>query len=415
MSVSLKSTKNVFSKPNNEIICDEKGIVREAISYEWWTYVTTDKVGNVIFNNSTYSNTTSTHQGEAWDIMQRYGTKPCLTLRNTTTNMRHSYPLDAILDEIDNTKVDISELIKKIKTKGSWKKVNVGRRIRIKDLIYRIKDLRDFKNNYLDKKLYGPNRIKQTQKRIKEAGFFTSEYYTKQERIQAIKEIFKKYDKEHGYQKLVDYLNLTKQKLNQRQVFGLMDRDYKVPCINKAKQLKEDLKIKGHLKDFLKTIADFDHLKSCLDMLPEPLTKEHDQFLRSLKRLKITSETFCAFEFEKIHVYLINKLNRKTYCKKDPVLFNLAPEIQKLEGTKNLKLIKSAPELRREGKTQGHCIGSKNYIDACLKRDHQALNYKGYTFFLSPDNRVLETHGKYNSYTPENVRNELKQLIQKAA
>jgi hypothetical protein len=88
----------------------------------------------------------------------------------------------------------------------------------------------------------------------------------------------------------------------------------------------------------------------------------------------------------------------------------MSERIAALNGTEHLELIKTDKELRAEGRRQGHCIGSKMYMDK-MHRGYHALNYKGYTFFLTPDAQLIETHGKHNSRTPLQIENELRQIV----
>ena len=107
---------------------------------------------------------------------------------------------------------------------------------------------------------------------------------------------------------------------------------------------------------------------------------------------------------------MTNKVNRKNYEPKEPQALMVNPKLQEIEGTEHLQVIKTDRELRLEGRKQHHCIGSRHYIEKAL-RGYNAVNYKGYTFFFSPTLTLLETSGKYNSRTPEVIKNELLTLI----
>jgi len=421
MSVSLKSYKNEYSKPNNLIICDPKGRVISATSY-WWTYIQTDSVGNVIYNEHHYSNTTTTHQREGLDICRLYGTSINFIVNTGSSLGKGDRQLKlALVYHIKDLKNNIKGIIKDIRVKGSWEKKNEQRRLLIKEKLFEIKDARRFKNEYLGKKILKPKTKKAPS--FEYAWFLNSDYCTNAERLGHIghfghiKSAITDYQAAHGksaIKRLKAWHLMVDKKRDQNKLITWLDKSYNTPSMEKVKQLKNDLKIKGHLKHFITKIKNYPHLGSCLDMLPEPLTRDHDLFLRYLKKLGITAKTFCAFEFEKIHVYLINKLNRKNNTPSEPQPLPVTETILKLERIPALKgeinLIKTVKDLRAEGKRQGHCIGSKMYINRC-KRGYQALNFKGHTFLLDPRNQLVEAHGKYNSYTPETIKNELNELI----
>jgi len=416
MSVSLKSTKNEYSKPNNLIICDPKGRVISATSYNWWIYIQTDSVGNVIYNEHHYSHTTAKHQREGLGICRLYGTSINFRVDTRSSLGKGDRQIKiALVYHIENLKDIIKDTIKDIRVKGSWKKKNEQRRLLIKEKLFKIKDARRFKNEYLGKKILKPKTKKAPS--FKYAWFLNSDYCTNAERLGHIKSAITDYQAAHGksaIKRLKAWQLRVDKKRDQNKLITWIYSLYIPPSMEKVKQLKTDLKIKGHLKHFIAKIKNYPHLGSCLDMLPEPLTRDHDLFLRYLKSLGITANTFCAFEFEKIHVYLINKLNRKNSNPSEHQPLPVTESILKLERIPALEgkinIIKTVKDLRAEGKRQGHCIGSKMYINQC-KRGYQALNFKGHTFFLDPRNQLVEAHGKHNSYTPVTIKNELNELI----
>ena len=106
----------------------------EAYSYAWWLFVVRYK-GLVIFNNTTYSNSTSGHQYKVRRVLYDLNIKIDIELNNTRKSFDKSYglyapkpPSDgdyvkaAIENEIENielTNKKLADLIKKPRTRKS--------------------------------------------------------------------------------------------------------------------------------------------------------------------------------------------------------------------------------------------------------------------------------------------------------
>ena len=111
----------------------------KAYSYDWWCFVT--KVnGLVIFNQTTYSQTTCRHQSKALRILDyKYDLKLNFTRKNL--NGLES----ALNNEIENCKHAIKELIATIRKPRTRKKANDQRRMAIRKLVKHINKVREVK------------------------------------------------------------------------------------------------------------------------------------------------------------------------------------------------------------------------------------------------------------------------------
>jgi len=69
----------------------------EALSYDWWRFVTTLN-GVSIFNNATYSVSTCAHQFKVRQLMRDLNLPVHITLHHTRKSL--SAPISAILDEV---------------------------------------------------------------------------------------------------------------------------------------------------------------------------------------------------------------------------------------------------------------------------------------------------------------------------
>jgi len=410
--MDLKTTLNQYKRTNVTLDVSKDLKTVQAFSYSWWQYLETDKVGNVFFNDTYYSNSTRSQQGDTKNILRRLGIPIHFTVTNTTSQFssyrsRYSYgessgSIKGVLEQsINNYRSDIKDLIKAIKTKGSWKRKNTERRDLIKSKLYKIKDLRNIKNNYLDKK---PIPLKK--KSLKE-------HYDKCTNI---------YKYGSGYTDVSHYGSSVKENNTYKKYFkkqnGKLNRNGFVEFLNKKlhssdapnsiDNIKELLKFKG--SNSIETILLYQFSRDLEDMIPNIDSIEYKQLLSKIKSFKIEASSLTTMDLDKIHTYLSNKINRKSYTPREAVHLKLSPELLKLEGTKHLKLIKTDQALRLEGRQQSHCIGSKSYLNQVLM-GYQALRYKDHTFFLSPDNKIIEAHGKCNTYTPQEIKTELQDLI----
>lgn len=393
--MKLLTTKNTYKRPNCElkVSTDLKHV--EAHSYSWWGFVHTDKAGNVIFLDSKYSNTTTSQQSDVKDILNRLDIRPHLTLYRTLEPLKDyssDQVKDAIRDEIRLIRKEISGLIKKIKTKGSWKKTNAERRESIKEMLFRIKDLRNFRDNYLDQKPYPLKK-----QSIKEHCLYYDGSINKSE-IKAInqykKRWFKKPSGKYDYQGLRELIQ------------GI---SYLYQCPESIDKIKLHFGLKGN--DSIMPILKYRFTRDLENMLPDQDNPDFEVVQKAMRRMKIGREGFNLLSLDKLHTFLINHQNRKTYVPKEPVALPISPILEALESqVEDLKLIKTDRDLRAEGRQQGHCIGSRHYLDQ-LRQGYQAFRYKGHTFFLNPNLSLVEAHGKHNSVTPSEYVEEIFELI----
>ena len=111
-------TKNMYKASNFEFHCN--GV--KAYSYNWWQF-TWEFNGKLVFNNTTYSVSTSKHQSKAWKILDY---KADLVLNHTRKSL--STGMGSVLsDEIYGIWYEIICLIEKVMTKGTKKATNEKR------------------------------------------------------------------------------------------------------------------------------------------------------------------------------------------------------------------------------------------------------------------------------------------------
>lgn len=391
--MKLLVSKNQYKASNCELNISDNMMDISAYSYDWWKFVVTDSVGNIVFNNYTYSNTTSGHQGNVNYKLRELGLKPHLTL----SRVRHSLECieTAINTEIDKIKSEIAELNKLINKKGTHRSKNEERKNEIAELEFKIKDLIDFRDNYLDKKIYPIKKSKNDYSR-------SECYYDEKDREEITKQLdsYKKYFlKPNGKLQTNEYNDFI---------------NYKKDVYDYAPNSLEKLKLLLNLDQKSIQIAlAYEHVTDIENMITDQDTIEFQKLQNFAIKHAINRHSLNLFKLDKLHTKQINDLNRKVYSKKEEVPFPVNDKLIQAESKaeKNeLTVIKLPSQLRGEGRKQGHCIGSKHYIDQCYK-GKQALNYKGYTYLLNNDLSVCETHGKYNCHTPEKVTQELYKLI----
>jgi hypothetical protein len=394
--MKLQTTKNRYKQTNCELAVNDSGDFVEvyADSYNWWPFIQTDKVGNIVFNNANYSKPTTNHQSNCSRILYRLGLETHLTLRRTKSPMRDIK--ESINDEISYIRDDIRNLIAKIKTKGSWKKTNVSRKNKIKSLLYEIKDLRNYRDKYIDKKLIPTEKLNINKLEIK------NDYWAN--KLNSECSVLISY-----YQKgnKIDFQNINKV-LTRKGKYSLDQIPRNIDKIKALIGFNHDLKC-------LEEILCYRYSSDLNNMIPDKDSLEYQNLVKFLSKHNITKKNLTTFKLDKIHEFLLNKINRKNYTPSDPNYFPVNEtllEAEKLDD--KLKVIKSDRELRAEGRKQNHCIGSKNYIESCF-RGSQAANYKGYTFYLDSNLNIRETSGKFNQGTPEKIKTEFIELIKRAS
>ena len=112
----------------------------EAVSYNWWTFVR--KVnGKVIFNHTTYSQTTCKHQRKALKVLNYE-----YDLRLKFTRKSLSDLPAALESEVIGAKLAISDLIADIKKPRTQKAKNEERKQTISKLVQHIDLVRKFKS-----------------------------------------------------------------------------------------------------------------------------------------------------------------------------------------------------------------------------------------------------------------------------
>lgn len=386
--MKLLTSKNTYSASNNTLrISDDMGKV-EAISYGWWRYAATDSVGNVIFNFTTYSPSTTGHQRDVRSEIRSLEISVSLELFHTRQGVGgHIYDDDDIRrvigSEIDGVKREISELIGKIKTKGSWRRKNNQRRHFIRLLLYKVADLRNYKNNYIGKKKIPSRREKPSRRNLLLVEACFGQYFTNH-----------------------------KGKLDRNAIRDFAAENYGIGVRLSPSEDHNYLAIREFfgLKNSFNyaRILGYRHLQDVNSMMPAEGTVERLQLEKWCKRMNINKKTLNNFLLDKLHTYQINKINRKEYSPAEPKTFPIPERLKKLAPkVKGLRLIENDVQLRREGRKQGHCIGSNHYIKQCLLDGDIPLNYKGYTFLLSSDLSLIECSGKHNAPVPSDIIKEL--------
>lgn len=395
--MKLKTKESEYYQKNFTLKVSEDLKEVSASSYGWWHFVATDSVGNVYFNNSTYSNSTGSHQGYVSSKLEELGVKVSVCLHNTTDHFgfNDSHIKRCIESEIKEKQSQITELNELINKKGTRKKKNEERKAEITNTEYRIKDLERIIECVGVKPIPGPKKKLQTIQEYIKAYEYSKKKFSKDrlKRVNTLKRYYKKGSGKVDWNTVRKILDVT----------GWQDFPRSIDKTKAALGVKGDASI-----DF---ILLYRFSKDTENMIPAIDSIEYKQLLAWCKRFKNHPRNVLLMD--KLHTYLTNKVNRKNYVPSEPKPLPVHPKLRALEGTENLELIKTDRDLKAEGRKQSHCIGSKSYILQC-QRGYQALNYKGYTFFLDSKLRINQTHGKHNRHTPENVRSELLQLLKAA-
>ena len=80
--MKLKTTENIYAQENCTLRVSSDLSSIEAFSYKWWRFVWRDSAGNVVFNDTAYSASTSKHQWQVKSILRRLGVPVTVTLYN---------------------------------------------------------------------------------------------------------------------------------------------------------------------------------------------------------------------------------------------------------------------------------------------------------------------------------------------
>lgn len=408
--MKLKTTLGEYGAKNNSVTISDDCKTVEAWSYNWWKYIDVDSVGNVYFNNYSYSVRTSGHQSRASGILDTLGIQVHVWLHKTCRGLQGGIG-NSLKWEIRERRSLIREYIAGIRKKGSWRRKNAERRDAIKREWYQIKDYKRYLNEYLDKKPIkkpmpqywdserdrGLEVVTQGWYDDKAEKYYYDKWVLEKRRIKQIHRYFKYFRKQNGKLKKRDLIKFL----------GCLSDWQEAP--RSLDNIKSLLGVKGN--ECIIWMLRYPHTKDIEPMLPHEDSVEHKQLLSWLKRYQDHPRNI--FLLEKLHTYLVNKMNRKEYTPKEPVKFPVSPVFMMLHGIKDLRLITTDFELRAEGRKQSHCIGSPMYMQGCMRGNH-ALNYKGYTFYLDSNMRLIETHGKHNASTPDEITEELGKHISEA-
>jgi len=355
--MKLKITENTYEASNNYLtVTDDLRV--SATSYDWWKYLTTDEVGNVIFNYSRYSQSTMAHQGKTRSVLRRLGIKVNLFLWETTEGL--SDPEAAINSEIRCLETENKELMIKVTPKGTHKAKNSERLDMITENTDRIFELIRFRDHFLNKKRYHKNK-------------------------------FKAETSNHSVER-----DLWERGVN----VSVKD---KVEAYGKTPEIFKRWGIKCHKLD----LVIYPHLLSVVGMLEN--LDPRDKRLRTKVRSLMASRNTLALD--KLHAYLVNKANRKTNdpSKRHEKTYRINPV---LETCKDVTPIVNRYQLRAEGKRQSHCIGSHgSYHDRIVSNGNQAFHCKGFTFYTTYGLRLIEAHGAHNQDVPASLIKQLSETI----
>lgn len=372
--MKLLPSINVYKSGNNELVF--LGQTIGAISYGWWKYVAMDGHGNVIFNRACYSVTTNKHQSDTASVLRRLNIKIGLELFHTKVSL--SNVRGAVCDEIEYLERKLKELDEAMARKGSHRAKNEERAKQCAATSYRIKDLQAY---LLDGRLPAAERY--------------SCEWTAESKAQHALELEKYFLKPNGVVQRNELQAFLKHRLHMGAV-------------------PESLTGLQALLGKHNTLAmlQYQYANDLERMLPGIDTDEHTALLKAVKRYKVDVNNLTTLDLDKLHVVLANLLNKKVYEPRGLEPLPTHPHVLSLVGNEHLTIIDTVKALRAEGRRQSHCIGGADYIRLC-KLGYQALNYRGFTFLLTPLLEIREAKGKHNSPVPGSVYNEFAMLIAK--
>lgn len=383
--MKLLITKNLYKQTNADLwVSDDCKTVR-AHSYGWWRFVETDKVGNVVFNAYRYSVSTGGHQGDVETILDRLGIRAALYLTRTARSLDGNRDCvktggiqDAITDEIACIRQEQADMREAMAVKGSRKAKNAERAKEITALDYRVKDLERWRDEYID---------------LQPLPAVAGKVWLSQ--------------RQRGYEAFFRKPNGVLDTNGHKAFMAtLLHHREAPPSLAGLKQL---LGVKTGSEQ-VETLLRYEFTADLNNQVPDLDTPEYEELKAWLTTRGITAATLTTLSLDKMHSYLTNRTNRKTYEPREPEAFPVAEHVRALANIEGVELLDTDRKLRAEGRRQSHCIGGSAYINRCRKGYH-ALNYKGYTFFLDTGGAILETRGKHNSGTPISVQDELMSML----
>lgn len=354
-----------------------------AWSYGWWKYVATDSVGNVVFLYSFYSSSTGGHQRRTWDQLTSLGILPTIVLRHYSGGLQEGLET-AINGEIKAIEGEIQELEAAMAKKGTHRNKNDERRANITKYGYVIKDLRRFLDEYLNKKPMPVERKTYDQSRERYAGFMP--FFTKPNGV------------------------LQRNEFDSFCRLAYVVRGYRYH--DAPRSIDKTLEILGvgrsNIQALTRVLA-YRHVADIEAMLPDRYAdkKTWEKLAGWLSGLPVN-----LYTLDKLHTKLVSAQNRLHFDNKSEAPSFPIPQVfeslEKIDDSGvGVKIIRNAKELRAEGRSQGHCIGGKHYVESCIRGQAVALNYRGYTFYFASNGTLKQTSGKHNAHTPAAIQDEL--------
>jgi len=374
----LQITNRRYKGSNCELSIDRDGAL-SATSYDWWRFVWSDSVGNIIINNSRYSISTSKHQSAVWSILRRLNRPVCLELNYVRSS--HRFANSAIEDEIKAIGGLIRKLESEISAKGSHRRKNEERREQIKHFEFRIKDLQRYLDEYLNKKYFRDC--------WRDGQYWKYDDDSRDELIEVLRRLFLnhkgKFDEQALHHFIADNLVPITNNLSDR-----------VACEYSKLLALLDLKPIDRRK-----IVIYEFALDLENQLPEI---DSDEFLKIKKFCDKNSigKNFTNFDLEILHTKLTNLQNRKTYEPKpeefwpiNPILDLVLTDLRGLHDLESRHL-NSARLLRAEGKRQKHCIGGSNYIEQVGSGRYFATHIAGGTYLFDQDLNITQASASCN-------------------
>lgn len=346
------------------------------------------------------------HQNKVGSQMSTLGIETAVCIRRTHENMTNGDVgiRAALKAEVEEIKREIKDLEAAIAKKGSWKRTNAERREAIQALEYRIKDL----TRYIG--MIGKERIPTPAADRPKACSIQEYIHKKYPNPEYMRGRALKIDR-HALRRVNEWKSWFRKPNGKIKEFDLTRflREFWHYAPKSLDRTKAVLGVKGN--ESVDWILSYRYAKDLDGMIPDQDSADYILLKRWFGRLSDHPRN--TLLLDKLHAYLVNKQNRRTAVPRVAKEFPINERLLGLENVPNLRLIKNDNQLRAEGRRQSHCIGSRGYIEDCLNGYH-ALNYKGYTFFLTPSLGLVETHGRHNTPTPESVEDELIKLIDAA-